>query len=281
VLATCSSAPRPPAARPRRLKTASGRFFARDRHKRLQNQSLRCRSRRGNDSLDYMHARYYSPHLGRFMSVDLAFGSVREPQGWNRYGYVLGNPLKFVDPYGLFPCPGLPDLECQEQVEVVGSDPLTGVSGYIDLVRGSAFTLGLSGAIEGGPTNDIELSFGERVLSAIPTGFAQTTGEAVVGFGDVVSFGLTDFYRDQAGLTYTIDEDSGAYLTGEVVGVVHGIALGSAGAARAAGVQTRVALHEAHHAFGRLGRLRHFQLNIWRIGVKGSGRAFRLPLPWR
>lgn len=41
----------------------------------------------------------------------------------------------------------------------------------------------------------------------------------------------------------------------------------------------RIAHHTAHHTFGRLGRLPHLQANIWRPGVSGSGRAFRLPLP--
>ncbi len=36
--------------------------------------------------------------------------------------------------------------------------------------------------------------------------------------------------------------------------------------------------HEAHHRFGTLGRLPHLQLNLWRVGVKGSGVAVRLPL---
>jgi len=102
VLAACSSAPRPPAGRPRRLKTASGRFFARDQHKRLQNQSLSCRSRRANASLDYMHARYFSAHLGRFTSVDPKdrYSPTKLPQRWNRYAYAIGNPMKYVDPNG-------------------------------------------------------------------------------------------------------------------------------------------------------------------------------------
>ena len=54
------------------------------------------------DDLDYMHARYYSPYLGRFLSVDPARESalLRVPQSWNRYSYVRNNPLKFVDPNG-------------------------------------------------------------------------------------------------------------------------------------------------------------------------------------
>jgi hypothetical protein len=47
-----------------------------------------------------MHARYYNPNLGRFLSADRVGGRPRLPQGWNRYAYAHGNPLKFVDPDG-------------------------------------------------------------------------------------------------------------------------------------------------------------------------------------
>ena len=46
----------------------------------------------------YMHARYYSPNLGRFLSVDPVGGKVGSSQSWNRYSYVTNNPLVFVDP---------------------------------------------------------------------------------------------------------------------------------------------------------------------------------------
>ncbi len=50
------------------------------------------------DDLDYMHARYCSPFLGRFLSVDpIDSGTVKNPQGWNRYSYTLNNPIRFVD----------------------------------------------------------------------------------------------------------------------------------------------------------------------------------------
>lgn len=52
------------------------------------------------DDLDYMHARYYSPWMGRFLSVDPVGGSPEIPQSWNRYAYVVGNPVRFVDPDG-------------------------------------------------------------------------------------------------------------------------------------------------------------------------------------
>jgi RHS repeat-associated protein len=52
--------------------------------------------------LDYMHARYYSGGLGRFLSVDpvISKAAMRSPQLWNRYPYVGNNPMNRVDPDG-------------------------------------------------------------------------------------------------------------------------------------------------------------------------------------
>jgi RHS repeat-associated protein len=52
------------------------------------------------DYLDYMHARYYNPNQGRFLSVDPKRGHPDVPQTWNRYAYVMNNPQKFIDPTG-------------------------------------------------------------------------------------------------------------------------------------------------------------------------------------
>jgi hypothetical protein len=41
----------------------------------------------------------------------------------------------------------------------------------------------------------------------------------------------------------------------------------------------KIAAHPAHHGFGAFGRLPHMQLNLWRVGVKGSGSAMRVPMP--
>jgi RHS repeat-associated protein len=56
-------------------------------------------SRRG---MDYMHARYYRPGLGRFLSVDPALGNPANPQSWNRYSYVQNQPINFLDGTGAY-----------------------------------------------------------------------------------------------------------------------------------------------------------------------------------
>lgn len=49
------------------------------------------------ENTDFMHARYYSPNLGRFVSVDPIGGKVGSSQSWNRYSYVRNSPLGLTD----------------------------------------------------------------------------------------------------------------------------------------------------------------------------------------
>ncbi|HQO21350.1 MAG TPA: carboxypeptidase regulatory-like domain-containing protein, partial [Acidobacteriota bacterium] len=49
---------------------------------------------------DYMHVRYYGSNIGRFMKPDNVTGSPLNPQNWNLYSYVRGNPVGFNDPTG-------------------------------------------------------------------------------------------------------------------------------------------------------------------------------------
>ncbi len=59
-----------------------------------------------NDTgLVYYHFRYYDPSLGRFLTPDnLIPGGGDDPQEYNRYAYVNGNPVKYTDPTGHWKC---------------------------------------------------------------------------------------------------------------------------------------------------------------------------------
>ena len=52
--------------------------------------------------LVHMNGRVYDPEIGRFLSAD---PFVQEPgnlESWNRYSYVVNNPLSLTDPTGFF-----------------------------------------------------------------------------------------------------------------------------------------------------------------------------------
>jgi len=48
----------------------------------------------------HSNARFYSPKLGRFLSADTIVPGYANPQAFNRYSYVVNNPLKYTDPTG-------------------------------------------------------------------------------------------------------------------------------------------------------------------------------------
>jgi RHS repeat-associated protein len=68
------------------------------------NQKFTGKERDAETGLDYFGARYYASAQGRFVSPDptLLSANAHNPQTWNRYGYVLNNPLLYIDPLGLW-----------------------------------------------------------------------------------------------------------------------------------------------------------------------------------
>ena len=67
---------------------------------------------------DYMHQRYYSNQLARFVSVDPVLGDVSSSQSWNRYSYVRNNPVNLIDPTGeTISLAGLNDEEREKMIQ--------------------------------------------------------------------------------------------------------------------------------------------------------------------
>ena len=54
-----------------------------------------------DNGLIYMRARYYSPAMKRFINADVIPGKLSNTITLNRFAYANGNPVSFVDPFGL------------------------------------------------------------------------------------------------------------------------------------------------------------------------------------
>jgi len=53
--------------------------------------------------LYYLNSRYYSPMIGRFISVDLGVSNIGLLDGYNLYAYSFNNPINFQDEDGSWP----------------------------------------------------------------------------------------------------------------------------------------------------------------------------------
>jgi RHS repeat-associated protein len=86
--------------------------------------------------MDY-RARMYSPLLGSFIQPDSIVPGAGNPQAWNRYAYVFGNPLIYSDPSGhgcyidgnYIPDPSACDWIRQESTSDVDTSTGTGDNG--------------------------------------------------------------------------------------------------------------------------------------------------------
>ncbi len=102
------------------------------------------------DDLDYMHARYYNPMLGRFLSPDPAASNEprRGSRAWNQYLYADASPIRFADPTGRAVPPCREDAGTSAYPNGCDFTPVSkDTSGYRRLASGPAYALlaGLAG----------------------------------------------------------------------------------------------------------------------------------------
>jgi RHS repeat-associated protein len=144
------------------------------------------------ETFDYMHARYYTPTMGRFLSVDPVLGRQRAPQSWNRYAYVLNSPTRYIDADGRYV------TNCTSSDEQCKADGAAFESArQADLTSKDAAVVAAAQAYgDVGTANGVTVSFGS------PGTAGGITKSALQGNADG-SLGLTASVMIRSGLTGT------------------------------------------------------------------------------
>lgn len=160
--------------------------------------------------LDFAQARYYSAIHGRYTSIDplTASASIRNPQTFNRYSYVLNSPYKYTDPLGLLPAKGGSDcnFECRVTNAINGKGTLSEADRALALFHvrnGSALGyrfLNASYAAIGRQNQSTQSGVQPAGPNTTPTATHEavhsgTTVLVVSDFGDSLT-DLRDFIRD-------------------------------------------------------------------------------------
>ena len=112
--------------------------------------------------LCWMRDRSYAPGLLRFVERDFLFGNLYRPQSLNRYAFVTGNPIQWIDPLGL---------------SGGGDDDRGGGGGlFAAIVGGVLLGTLLGGSLLAGGTGAIGGVFGAAGAGAAGAAAAEGTG---------------------------------------------------------------------------------------------------------
>ena len=72
------------------------------------------------NDLIYMRARYYSPKMKRFINADIVAGEISNAITLNRFAYANGNPVSYVDPFGLSAeRAGISQADCEKFIKTL------------------------------------------------------------------------------------------------------------------------------------------------------------------
>jgi len=94
------------------------------------------------NGLYYMRTRYYNPEIRQFVNQDPIMGSVADTQSLNRFAYVKGSPVLYVDPLGLWGYNVHHDKTLQISEEVFKDKRIAEIiaewCNYVDISTGSS-----------------------------------------------------------------------------------------------------------------------------------------------
>ena len=148
-----------------------------------------------------MRARYYSPEMKRFINADIIPGQISDSTSLNRFAYVNGNPVSFVDPFGLAKWLET-TLKIATGVTVIaGLAVATAVTGGTAAVIAGAALAGatisgtasvVSGVVAGDSIDEIATSFMVTTVSGATSGAltaSRTPGLAVAAVNLAIDIG--------------------------------------------------------------------------------------------
>jgi RHS repeat-associated protein len=174
--------------------------------------------------------RLFTDHLGSVrLVVNTEDGSIAQRLDYDAFGRVILDTNPGFQPFGF--AGGL--YEPQTGLVRFGArdyDPETG-----------RWTSKDPSGFGGGDTNLYGYVVNDPVNNFDPNGLydwedlLQDAGNVTAGFADNITLGLTKKYRQWMGIDNTIQKCSGGYATGQVGGLVWGLALGAAGELAVAG----------------------------------------------
>ncbi len=153
-------------------------------------------------SLVNMNGRVYDPTLGRFLTPDANVQFIVDPQSFNRYSYVLNNPLRYTDPTGYFSFDQWWD-EHGETIVNIGMDIVSGV-----VIVGGCFGtggLGCAPAIIGVGIIDSSAMHAEGA-SWSQAVTATAIGEASVLAGAGLSYGVMPLDLTQSSFVQSVEQ---------------------------------------------------------------------------
>ena len=118
--------------------------------------------------LDYFGARYYRPQVGRFTTVDPVMnvkGNLVNPKKWNRYAYVLNNPLIFIDRGGREEDAAYSLYLIRDQVRRIGGDAAVAQMDRRNAIMGLSVVAGLATGAVAAEAVPSMMPLGQRLLN--------------------------------------------------------------------------------------------------------------------
>lgn len=152
-----------------------------------------------------MNGRIYDPIIGRFLSPDPFIQDISDLQSFNRYSYVLNNPVTFIDPSGFFSIGKIsfpnPFNSVKDIFKVVTA-PLLGVVAFSDWVWEKG-------------TKWVKENWKTVVIITISVAAVYLTGGIATGFiGGVVSGAIGGFAGGFSGTLLNGGNLGDAFLAG-------------------------------------------------------------------